>query len=308
MRALRPADMAEIRALTGGFGLTPERLGQELAARDDFRWMGLTDPDGRLSAVHRAMRWGPLLLLKGVFVREDTRGSGAAIRLALALRAAAEAEGLPGIAVWYEPGMPESAIAELLRVRPRGPLVHRITLPLPTEERAAGTAPVDTAPTASADTAPTGTAPTGTAPAATATASEARPPAFRGEFTLPPEAVEGPAAEGRVDLLDGLVPDARPRWVLDGDRLVSSVGLGPDGVAALVDALGPVARRVGARTLEFPVLAADVLGALRLARTGARRRNRVPVRLGTLSLNGSPPDTPPATVPARATPEPRHVR
>ncbi|MDT0267441.1 hypothetical protein RM844_14210 [Streptomyces sp. DSM 44915] len=266
VRQLVPADAPEIRAVTGGFGLADERLRQELAAADDFRWLGLTDPSGRLSAVHRSLRWGPYLFLKGVHVREDVRGSGAAMRLAFALRSAARSEGLAGIAVWYEPGMPESGIAELLGVRPGRPLVHRVTLPLP------------------ADT----------------SSGDDRPPVvaagrrwFRGETELPLGAASDASAV--VDLFAetarGRSSSPRTRriaWVLDGRRLVSSVSLGPDpaALAALVRALGPVARARGADTLEFPVLAADVLGALQLARAKARRRNRVPVCLGTLRFAG----------------------
>lgn len=263
-RRLVAADAPAVHALTGGFGLTPELLRRELAADGDFRWAGLDDPAGRLCAVHRSLRWGPYLFLKGVYVREDVRGSGAAVQLAFALRDAARAEGLPGVAAWFEPGMPESAIAELLGLRRQAPMVHRFALPL----------------------APSG----GAAP----TAGAAAPPPLRGELELPRECAADRSAA--VDQF-GAPADGplRVHWVLDGRRLVASAGFGADrdGLAALLAAFGPLAAAHGAETLEFPVRASDIIGVLQLMHGRAERRNRVPVCLGALSFAQREPGSPP---------------
>ncbi|QMU74635.1 hypothetical protein GXW83_01380 [Streptacidiphilus sp. PB12-B1b] len=281
VRQLGPADAEHVYRLSGGFGLTSARLRQELAATDDFRWVGLNDSDGRLYAVHRSMRWGPYLFLKGVYVSEDMRGSTAALRLAFALRDTAKQEGLFGIAAWFEPGMQESGIAEVLGMSPRRPLIYRVGLPLPSDDHAEDKT---SQPTTSTDR-----------------------PRFRGEIMLPrDERSAAPTVDlfGRADRSDGEGSPAdesatRVHWVLDGSRLVSSVSLGTDGngLRALVDLLRPAARANGADTLEFPVLAADILGALQLSQAKVRRRNRVPICLGSRHFAGPFP----ASLPPRPT-------
>ncbi|WP_152627587.1 hypothetical protein [Streptacidiphilus melanogenes] len=256
--------------MSGGFRLTLTRLEQELASPEDFHWVGLTDPSGRLCAVHRSMRWGPFLFFKGVFVREDMRGSGAAMQLAFGLRNAARAESLTGIAAWYEPGMAESGIADLLGMQPQGPLIHRVALPLATPDRSGRHAPSFT---------------------------PARCPRFRGELRVPRATASGHQLVPVVDLFDGMDPariDSLPgnseftrvHWVLDGNRMVLSAGFSadPGALDALITTFRPLAQENGADSLEVPFPASDIIGALQLAAAKARRQNRVPICLGSMSF------------------------
>ncbi|MQA95579.1 MAG: hypothetical protein GEV11_13340 [Streptosporangiales bacterium] len=84
-RRLVPADAAQVLGLAKVEDLTPSILARELAC-DDYLWAGLEKEPGQLLAVHRGLRWGGRLLLKGVFVDPAARGGGAAVQVAFALR------------------------------------------------------------------------------------------------------------------------------------------------------------------------------------------------------------------------------
>jgi hypothetical protein len=253
VRRLVPADAQEVHDASGGFGLTPERLAQELTASEDFWWVGLAGPSGRLGAVHRSMRWGPYLFLKGVYVTEELRGSAAALQLAFALRDAARSEGLAGIAAWVEPGMPEAGIAELLRLRPHSPLIYRVALPVGSGDA------VEKPSARGVDL-----------------------PRFRGEVVPPSDTDSGGPAEPCVDLFGNAGDPAAIHWVLDGRRIVASASFGTDRrqLDALLAVLGPIAQANGAGTVEIPVPAGDIIGALQVSQAGGRRSNRMPITLG----------------------------
>ncbi|GHG12150.1 hypothetical protein GCM10017567_31910 [Amycolatopsis bullii] len=254
VRVLGPADGPEVHRLGGGMGLTPAQLERELGA-PDCRWVGLADAGGELCAVHRSLRWGPFLFLKGVYVSEAVRGSGAAVRLAFALRDAAGQAGLAGIAAWFDFGMPEHWIAELVRIRPRPPSIYRVALGLEPD----------------GDSAP--------APA---------PARFHGELEAPRHPESGRPLTPVVDLF-GTAGGRTFHWMLDGSRLMVSASFGTDRhqLAALVEAVGPVARATGAGEVMFPAVASDIVGALQLAGARARRYNRLPTRFGVRLFDGS---------------------
>ncbi|MFJ9038973.1 hypothetical protein ACIRF8_20550 [Streptomyces sp. NPDC102406] len=223
-------------------------LTRELARPDDYLWMGVDLPDGRLGAVHRSMRWGDHLLLKGVFVDEPLRGSGAALQLAFALRDTARAEGYAGLAAWVEPHKPEAALAHMLRLRSAGPLVHRFDIPLPPDLPSDG-------PYAGGATAPS-----------------------NGRLVVEPATSAPPLI---ADLLTGDAC-ASVRWVHDRHRLVLS-GFPAASVSDLGQVLlaaAPPAKAAGARRVELPVPAADLPAAFFLASLKAHRLSRTPVRLG----------------------------
>jgi GNAT superfamily N-acetyltransferase len=224
--------------------LDSANLARELACPDDYMWMGVDLPEGRLGAVHRSMRWGDHLLLKGVFVDEPLRGSGAALQLAFALRDTARAEGYEGLAAWVEPHKPEAALAHMLRLRSTGPLVHRFDVPLPAD------GPYAVAATARSN----------------------------GRLVMEPVTSAPPLV---ADLLTGDAPGS-VRWVHDRHRLVLS-GFPAASVTDLgqvLAAAAPLAKAVGTRRVELPVPAADLSAAFFLASLKAHRLSRTPVRLG----------------------------
>lgn len=214
--------------------------------------MGLYAPDGTLAAVHRGMRWHRHLLLKGVFVDDGFRGSGAGLGAAFAIRDWARSVGFDGILVWVERDKRESQLATRLRVRPDGPLIHRYLVPLPSAGAAAHPG-----------------------------AGVGRPAA--GVLTVP---LTGRGAALR-ELL-GIEQDGsggtRLGWILDRSRLV--LGGNPcrsiTELEILVAATAEAVGLTGAMSLEIPFEAADIHAALSLAGIGAKRLSRVPVRLGLL--------------------------
>ncbi|WEB42136.1 hypothetical protein MOV08_24690 [Streptomyces yunnanensis] len=253
VRRLTPADTDEILRIIDLEELDAKTLARELAAGDDYLWLGLDTAEGRLGAVHRSMKWGELLLLKGVFVAESARGSGAALELAFALRDAARRGGYAGLAVWVEPHKPEAGLARMLRLRETGPLIHRFEVSVPAD----------------------GPPISGPVPdAASGTLLPGSPE--HGAYALAPLV---------VDLLSGGAP-ATVHWVLDRHRLVLSGFPLPSVVDLhrLITDVGPLAKAKGAAFIEFPVPAADIPSALSLAAIKARRLSRTPVRLGRLDF------------------------
>ncbi|HEY3465623.1 MAG TPA: hypothetical protein VGL47_10860 [Amycolatopsis sp.] len=247
MRRLTPDDTDEIYELITFDGLSAARLAAELAAGDDYHWVGLVDPAGRLRGVHRSLRWGSHLMLKGVFVEKSVRGSGAVLRLAFALRELARDAGCAGIAAWIEPSKPEAALARVLRLRAEGSLLHRFEVRFADDGgRGAG----------------------------------AGSPRNSGVLTRQAVgAAPGAPLVGdllRTDGAGGIVA----HWVIDGRRAVLSgcpvwtVGLLDRVVSAVRDQVGDV------DAVEFPLPAGDLAAALVLTGTGARRLSRTPIRLG----------------------------
>ncbi|TXS36990.1 hypothetical protein [Streptomyces sp. OR43] len=257
VRRLTPADADEILRIVTLEGLDPTVLTRELTG-DDYLWMGLASPTGGLGAVHRAMRWGSRLLLKGVFVDASVRGSGAALELGFAMRDHARDSGYAGVAAWVEPHKPEAALARMLRLRTSGPLLHRFEIAVPDS------------------------------------AAHVPLPAHRDRvLTLPGRAPATPLVADVVADDDEHGPGHRSagaHWVLDRHRLVLSgfPGHSVADLGELVAAAAPTARARGARFLEFPMPAADLSAALCLAAAKARRLSRTPVRLGLLRFA---PDT-----------------
>ncbi|MGQ4487588.1 hypothetical protein ACN6LM_004795 [Streptomyces sp. SAS_281] len=252
VRRLTPEDIDDILQIVELEGMDAPTLLRELVSEGDYLWMGLDLPAGGLGAVHRSMRWGNHLLLKGVFVDEPLRGSGAALELAFALRDAARNDGYAGIAAWVEPNKPEAALAHMLRLQSTGTLMHRFEIPAPND------GPCAIAPLASC-----------------------------GLITveLPEPAVPTPLVE---DLLNNGLP-AAVHWVHDRHRLVLS-GFPPHSIGQLdlvLSAAGPVAQAKGTHWVEFPVPAADLPAAFSLAALKARRIGRTPVRLGRLDFGAT---------------------
>ncbi|WP_432161034.1 hypothetical protein [Streptomyces sp. NRRL F-5630] len=250
VRRLTTADTDDVLRMVELEGLDAVTLTWELTAGDDYVWVGLDSPTGGLGAVHRSMRWGDHLLLKGVFVDEPLRGSGAALELAFALREAARHGRYAGLAAWVEPHKPEAGLAHMLRLRATGPMIHRFDVPVPED------GPVIAAPAHS------------TGILAVDLPDSARPTPLVG------------------DLLNG---DSRTAvsWVLDRHRLVLS-GFPLHCVSdlhLLISAAGPLARAQGATFMEFPVPAADMSATFTLAALKARRLSRTPVRLGRLDFD-----------------------
>ncbi|MGW2726989.1 hypothetical protein [Streptomyces sp. NPDC001494] len=249
VRRLTPEDVDGVLRIVELEELDAPTLTRELMSGDDYLWLGLDSPDGGLGAVHRSMKWGNRLLLKGVFVSGPLRGSGAALQLAFALRDAARDDGYAGLAAWVEPHKPEAALARMLRLRSTGPLVHRFEVRVP-----------DDAPYGEASVTGCG----------------------RLTVDLPEQSAWDPLV---ADLLTDDSPDA-VHWVHDRHRLVLSgfPAHSVSDVGLVLSAAAPVARSKGARYLEFPVPAADLSAAFFLASVKARRLSRTPVRLGRLDF------------------------
>lgn len=248
VRALDASDTDDISRLASFDGLTRKRLAEELGEPANYRWWGLHGTDGTLHAVHRSMRWGRHLLLKGVVVDEAARGSNALLRLAFALRDAARDEGFAGVAAWVEPYRPEAALARLLRLRQSGPLVHRFQIPLLSQDEQLTGA---------------GAASSGVSVLATV-------------GVVTPDLLANPAGAGQVTV----------SWGLDGRRLVLSACPCPTAadLPELAERFRPLASSLGADSLEVPVPGGDLLAALVLAGRKARRLSRTAVRLGRLDF------------------------
>lgn len=71
VRRLTMSDTDDILRIVELEELNTVALTRELTAGDDYLWVGLDSPAGGLGAVHRSMRWGNHLLLKGVFVDDS---------------------------------------------------------------------------------------------------------------------------------------------------------------------------------------------------------------------------------------------
>ncbi|MFD3531409.1 GNAT family N-acetyltransferase [Streptomyces sp. NPDC058664] len=237
---------------------------RELAAEADYCWMGMFTPDGTPAAVHRAMRWHRHLLLKGVFVDDGFRGSGAALGAAFAVRDWAREAGYEGVVAWVEPNRPEARLATRLRLRTVGPLLHRYLVPLPYGSDAAR---------------PAGT-----------------PPRTSGTLVVPGEVV--PAEDEAAPMVRELLgvprsPSAGTRlaWVLDRSRLVLSGNpcRSTGDLDGLLAAAEDTAVSAGATAAEVVVEAADIPAALTMAGRGARRLSRSPVALGMVTFAGTEP-------------------
>ncbi|MET7717254.1 GNAT family N-acetyltransferase [Streptomyces sp. NPDC005407] len=235
-----------------------EVISRELEAEADYCWMGLFAPDGTAVAVHRAMRWHQHLLLKGVFVDDSYRGSGAALSAAFAIRDWARQAGYAGALAWVEPSKPEARLATRLRLRSASPLLHRYLIPLPS---------------AGASARPRSTA--------------LRPTS--GTLTVPLRDEGVPMVQELLGIWQEDLAGTRLSWVLDRSRLLlsgnpcRSVG----DLSTLLGAVEETAVLTGATSVEIPFEAADLLAALSLAGRGARRLSRSPVNLGVLSFDGA---------------------
>lgn len=276
VRRLTPANTDEILGLVNLAALNRSTLVRELTAEDDYLWMGLVTPTEGLYAVHRSMRWGRHLLLKGIFVHEPSRGSGAALELAFALRDSARNAGYAGIVAWVEPHQREAGLARLLRLRQTGPLLHRFEIPLWDGDGQDSSVGDATHCLANSDTI----------------------------------VVDVPGKKQATPMLDDLLSVAEdPRrppaygpvtvhWVLDRRRLVlssfpyHSIADLPE----LTSAMKTLARAQGASALEIPLPAADISAALSLASIKARRLSRTPVRIGRLDFAAASSGEKPVTV------------
>ncbi|MFJ3235685.1 GNAT family N-acetyltransferase [Streptomyces sp. NPDC086787] len=234
-----------------------EVISRELEAEADYCWMGLFAPDGTVAAAHRAMRWHQYLLLKGVFVDDAYRGSGAGIGVVFAIRDWARQAGYRGVAAWVEPNKPEARLAARLRLRPASPLLHRYLIQLPSASTFTPPGPRTLRPTA-------------------------------GTLTVP----LGGESVGPVRELLGIRQDGSARthlaWVVDRSRLVMSGNpcRSIDDLDTLVAAAEETAMLTGATAMEISFEAADLHAALSLAGMGAQRLSRSPVNLGVLSFEG----------------------
>jgi hypothetical protein len=128
---MSPDDADEILGLADLPGLSEAVLRRELRLGSPFHWVGVRDPAGALAGVHRSMRVGDLLFLKGVWVRDDARGTAAALAMAFFLRDLARArDDLAGVAAWASSRGAGRLLAERLRLAPAGPWSHRYILPV----------------------------------------------------------------------------------------------------------------------------------------------------------------------------------
>ncbi|MFE7947290.1 GNAT family N-acetyltransferase [Streptomyces sp. NPDC057426] len=242
---------------------------RELAAEADYCWMGLFTPDGTPAAVHRAMRWNRHLLLKGVFVDDEFRGSGASLDVAFAIRDWAREAGYEGVVAWVEPNKPEARLAARLRLRPVGPLLHRYLVQLPygsDAERPAEPPPRTSGTLIVPDG---GEAGGGEAGGGEAGGGEAAP-MVRELLGVPWSSSAG----------------TRLAWVLDRSRLVLSGNPchSTGDLDRFLAAVEDTAVSAGATAVEVLVEAADIPAALAMAGLGARRLSRSPVVLGRVSF------------------------
>lgn len=261
VQVLGPADLRDVADLVAGHRFTDAILHAELSDHDRYRWMGRRRPDGSLAAVHRSLRWGDYLFLKGVFVHPEARGGDHALRLAFALRRLAQQAGLRGIAAWVSEGSPaQLVLAERLRLRRAGDPLHLFALPfaaLPEGER------------------------TGDSPPSRSFALG------RIEDLLSPDRVKGPGEALVPDLLPvpplaGGPPIAGRRAVLDRDRLL--LGALPcaavSDVAALLAELAPFAAVWEMPEIEIPVPLSAITLMLWLGGRKGRRVSGRPVHVG----------------------------
>jgi Acetyltransferase (GNAT) family len=250
-RVLTPADLPLLTKFDPS-RIDPLAASLELGTPRYYTWMGLFSDDN-LIAVHRSMRWGPYLLLKGLIVAPQHRGSTAGLRLAIALMEYAKSIGYAGIVVWVEPSKPEREIAARLRINLRGPLVHRIEIPLPEE---AGSRRLGS-----------------------------MQPIRAGTMSIEPR--------GIPMVPDLITPPCKRysdlHWVYDNGRIVLSGN--PCGSVAdfpdLVFKIMPIAQSVGATALELPIMACDLESMFSIVSTGARRLSRTAVCLGLREFESS---------------------
>ncbi|MFD5388211.1 hypothetical protein ACFWMG_25400 [Streptomyces sp. NPDC127074] len=254
-RRLRTGDAEAAARLCSFQDVDTAVVKRELAASDDYCWMGLFMADGTLAAVHRGMRWHRHLLLKGVFVDDGHRGAGTAIGAAFAIKDWARQAGYAGILAWVERNKPEARLATRLRLRPVGPLLHRFLVPLPTAGDAADPG----------------------------TGSGVRGPAV-GTLTVPRPGDRTPAVGELLGIEQDDPAGTRVGWILDRSRLVLSGNpcRSADDLKVLLAAAEETAAATGAIALEVLFEAADVLTALSLAKAGVKRLSRSPVNLGVL--------------------------
>lgn len=246
IRRLSVDDLADVVELAAFDGLGDADVRRELSCAGGYVYVGLRGPGGQVVALHRAMVWGDQLLLKGVVVRPGATDSGAPLRLAFWLRDEARRRGLTGVCAWVEPRRPEAALAQRLRLRPRGVLVHRYEVRWGDGEGE---------------------------PSAPYTGTIDVP----GEHLLPDLLDSSPGDE---------VTTSRIRWVIDGRRLVLSGWPGPtvaDLVEVLAE-LVPASVAAAVSSVEAPLPAADLAAAFGIAATGGRRLSRTPVLLSQLDL------------------------
>ncbi len=261
---LTPANTDEILNLVNFDDLNRSTLVRELTAEDDYLWLGLRTPTGSLCALHRGMTWGRYLLLKGVFVHESLRGSGAALEIAFAMRDSAHSAGYAGLVAWVEPHQREAGLARLLRLRQTSPLLHRFEISLSGGGGQDSSASDATHCLTNSDTIALGVV--GRKPAT---------PILTDVLSVVEDPPRPPVDE-RV----------RVHWVLDRHRLVLS-GFPCHSIAVLPDltsTMRSLARAHGATALEIPVPAADISTALSLASIKARRLSRTPIRVGRLDF------------------------
>ena len=222
-------------------------LPNELIAQNDYIWMGLFN-GARLVALHRSIRWGQSLLLKGLYVAQEYRGTTAALQLALALKVQAKKQQYNGILAWVEPTKRESMIAARLRIKTKEPMVHRFEISIPDK--------------------------------GTALKSKHENHNFR-SYNGSVNFKTNNLSIVR-DLIDCNTPKNTYFWSLDQNRILLSglPGSSKDDMLALIDHLRPIISSFNVDALEVPVRASDLTSMLILASYKCRRLSRSIVSLG----------------------------
>lgn len=244
--SLGPDDAADVAAVWSLEGCDETQIRWELERPDQHVWLGSRDHQGQLVAAHRALVWHRHLLLKGLCVNPSAGHGAASLQLALAMRSAARAIGLDGVAAWVEPHRPEAQLAARLRLEPATTLLHRYLIPV----------------------------------MGTAAAQTVHDNLLSGVVDL-----SEPLTKTTKDVFASRVAESGDRgrvaWLLDRGRMLLSTAL-----TGSHETLGPLLAAVTQATgltpragYEVLIPAADVLGALGLVRSGARRLSRTPVRL-----------------------------
>ena len=245
IRRMTTSDADAIRRLST---MAESTLLSELATTDDYCWVGAVEPGRGVVALHRGMRWGDHLLLKGVLVDEAARGGATALELAFALRDLARESGFVGVAAWVETGRREAALARLLRLRSAGPHLHRYEMEI---------GPPVSAPQ-----------PRRTSGTLEGTAADASPMVHD---------LVGCAAPARLGDV---------AWIADQHRMVLSgfPGRSVTDHPAVLRAAAAQGRPAHVSAVEFPLPAADLAASLTMAGAKARRLSRTPVRVGRLDF------------------------
>lgn len=226
-------------------GLGTGRIRWELERPATHAWLGVRSADGRLAAVHRALRWDRYLLLKGLCIDPALSERSVGLALALAIRDLARDQGCAGVAAWVEPNHPESHLAARLRLRPATGLLHRYWVPAP-------------------DVVGSGVDVDGTGVLELTVGKDVRP------------------LVNEVLRLDQPRPEGtRLAWLMDRNRMLLSGTpcASIDGLGSLLRDVSEASGVVPKEGFEVLFEAADLAAGLVLAGTGGHRLSRTPVRL-----------------------------